>query len=449
MSTEQVEANFDEQLQRRRVERLLVNAVWLVRLRWVAVAGQSLTIGVAAWALHVKLQLTPLLAILALTAITNLVFSVWFTRQFRVPSDRINGRRLLTVMVAVMTLDLLSLTVLLYFSGGTTNPFTIFYFVNLALAAVVLPARWSWTLTAISLVCLAGLFLLHVPLDDLDNSVFVRESTGENISLRQFGLGVALAACAVVVVYFITRVTRELRMRERQLRNAEQQRSRAQRLEALGTLAAGAGHELATPLSTIAVVSKELTRHLEGVAVPPSVLEDVTLIRAEVDRCRTILDRMSGSLGRNKDEPAQRITAGQIVEDVLNGLADPQRVNVRFRDGASDRQIEVPHQSFAQAIRGIVQNALDASTPDQPVEISVRHDGEQIRLEIRDRGEGMSDEVFSRAGEPFFTTKEPGKGMGLGLFLTRSVVERLGGSLELHSPQGDGVSAVVRIPKAD
>lgn len=449
MSSAASKSDSDKQLQQRRIERLLVNVVWLIRLRWVAVVGQFITIGVASIAFRIELQLIPLLLVVGLTGVSNFAFSVWFAQQMRRGATAIDGGQILGVIVAVMTLDLLSLTVLLYFSGGTANPFLVFYFVNLALAAVVLPARWSWTLTVIAVLCLAFLFITHIPLSDLETIIIKHSSTGEGVSLGQIGLLVALTACSVVVVYFVTRVTRELRQRERQLRTAEQQRAQAKQLEALGTLAAGAGHELATPLSTIAVVSKELTRHLDGVDVPASVLEDVTLIRAEVDRCRAILDRMSVSLGRNEDEPWTEIPVSTLVADVLDGLGENHRVTAQLDDAAKNQTVRVPEQTIAQAIRGVVQNALDASETDQLVELSATANGGNVNIEIRDRGQGMSEEAFSRAGEPFYTTKEPGQGMGLGLFLTRSVVERLGGSLELHSPGGEGVKAVIRIPLVD
>ncbi len=343
--------------------------------------------------------------------------------------------------------DLLSLTALLYFAGGPTNPFTIFYFVNLALSAVILPARWSWALTGVAIVCLAFLFVDHVELPELERPPGSQRSIAhERLTLGQQGLLVALAAGAIVLIYFITRVTRELSQRENQLRIAEQQRARSEKLEALGTLAAGAGHELATPLSTIAVVAKELTHHLEGVDVPQTVKEDVTLIRSEVDLCRSILDRMKGNVGQAIAEQTKAITIERLIEEVMDGLHQCERVQIDVADGIAERPISLPVQSVAQAIRGVLQNALDASSPNDTVQFTVLRTDGAFRLEVQDRGVGMSEEVLARAGEPFFTTKEPGKGMGLGLFLTRSVVERLGGTLRLYSNREQGVTAVIELP---
>ena len=194
------------------------------------------------------------------------------------------------------------------------------------------------------------------------------------------------------------------------------------------------------------MVSKELTRHLDDVEVPSNVLDDVALIRAEVDRCRNILDRMTGSLAQNKDEPWSDVRVSQLIDEVISGLGEPDRVKVSIDPAAKDLTAHVPILSTEQAIRGVVQNAVDASNPDDLVDAIVSTDGGQIRIDIKDHGPGMSEAVLMRAGEPFFTTKEPGKGMGLGLFLTRTVIERLGGTLKLESPAGKGVTVEIRIP---
>jgi two-component system sensor histidine kinase RegB len=249
-----------------------------------------------------------------------------------------------------------------------------------------------------------------------------------------------------VVTYFITRVTGELRQREVELRAAAQRESKSQRLEALATLAAGAGHELATPLSTIAVVAKELTNHLQGAKVPEAVLEDVALIRGELEHCRMILNRMSGSAGQAAGEEVTEHSAKAIVAEVIRGLRRAERVRVTLDPSAHEAAVIAPLQGIAQAIRGLVQNALDATEPDGEVEMRIEAREQSLVFDVRDRGPGMTEDVVHRAGEPFFTTKEPGKGMGLGLFLTRSVVERLGGQLTLHSVPHVLTRAVVELP---
>jgi two-component system sensor histidine kinase RegB len=424
--------------------RLTLNAAWLLRLRWVAVVGQLLTIAGAKWLLDVDLRLTPLLAIVAFTAATNLAFAWWLKRLVG-GATPFSVSATLRLFADVMLLDLISLTGLLYFAGGPANPFVMFYFVNLALAAMVLPASWTWGLTGVAAACVAGLRFFHLPLPDLDRPV---EMGGTTLRLEQIGMVVAVLACACVVVYFVTRLTDELRRQDEALRAAEEARQHARRLESLATLAAGAGHELASPLSTIAVAAKELSLHLKGSQVPDTVLEDVRLIRTELDHCRSILDRMAAGAGQAAGEKVAPTLVDDLIDESLEGLLNADRVHVDTQGDAGGRTVAVARQGLAQAIRGVLQNALDASPAGEPVNWLVSADDGRVQMEIRDRGGGMTADVLARAGEPFFTTKEPGKGMGLGLFLTRSVIEQHGGTFELRSTPRQGTTAAITLPLA-
>jgi two-component system sensor histidine kinase RegB len=249
-----------------------------------------------------------------------------------------------------------------------------------------------------------------------------------------------------VITYFITMLTGELKQRELQLQVAEDERLRARQLEGLATLAAGAGHELATPLSTIAVVAKELSRSVEKHSLPPSIAQDVTLIRSELDRCRQILDRMTSAAGDAAGERLNQTTVDQFFHEVLLGVREPQRVRVQIADSVKNVTSLLPIQAAAQAVRNLVQNAIDASQPGADIQLNAEVAGDQWRILVIDRGDGMTSEVLKRVGQPFFTTKEPGRGMGLGLYLTQNVLGRLGGKLVFSSRPGHGTTAEVTLP---
>ncbi|MBM3999178.1 MAG: HAMP domain-containing histidine kinase [Planctomycetes bacterium] len=421
------------------------NARWLVRLRWVAIAGQLITIGTVVLIWNVSLPVGTLLGIIAFAALTNLLLQGGLSRSAPGDGERdpFQGH---VVPGVTMALDLVLLTAMLYFSGGPTNPFSFFYFVNLALAAILLPSGWVWSLNAAAIVCYVGLSVIgYHSIPELEP---VTAPGALAISeVQKQGMVVAFAACALVNGYFIARVARELERRETELRVAEQRRARSERLEALATLAAGAGHELASPLSTIAVIASDLTKHLEGANVPPSVIEDVGLIRSELTHCRSILDRMSGHAGQAVGEQVGPWSLEQIVREVADGLRRRDRLIVSGLDAVVATCVHVPLQGLAQALRGLVQNGMDAA-PEKTVTLHVERNGDQVVFQIRDQGTGMDPETLRRAGEPFFTTKEPGQGMGLGLFLTRNVIERLDGRLEIRSILGQGTTAEVRLPAA-
>jgi two-component system sensor histidine kinase RegB len=293
-----------------------------------------------------------------------------------------------------------------------------------------------------------------LPVDELEPglSLLPVVETG-NWSLTQLGLLIAFATCGSVIVYFMTRVTGALSDQERDLRAAQEDRSRNEKLEALGTLAAGAAHELATPLTTIALVAKDVEQSLRHVHFvdDEDLIDDVGLIRQQLDRCKSILDRMASHAGETVGEMMQKITLCDFYEDVRQGLAEASgRVHVAYASGSEHVMIEVPVDALSQAIRGLVQNALDASPSGDPVHVRITCHDSLMLWSIEDFGTGMTDEVLRRVSEPFFTTKQPGNGMGLGVFLARNVIERLGGSVQFQSRTGKirphGTTVSVRLP---
>jgi two-component system sensor histidine kinase RegB len=424
--------------------RLAVNASWLLRLRWVAVVGQLFTIGVARYVIGDSIFLLPLLSIVAFTAVTNVIL-LPLTRPLRIEEKVSNYTHLR--LAAVMLLDLLLLTGLLFFAGGPANPFALFYLVNLALAAVVLPTRMSWALAIVAAVCFASLHVQFQPIQGLGN-IYANSDNSNwgGITLQHEGFSVALIASAAVIVYFFTRISGELQQRESELRVAEQQQARNERLQALATLAAGAGHELATPLSTIAVVANELERHLNDSEAPDELLDDVKLIRTELASCRTILNRMSTDAGQAAGDELTELSIQSIVEESTQGLRKTGDIEIALSDDAQQVTVRAPLQGLAQAIRGVLQNAFDASQPGQSIELTAHVIDRRVHLTVVDHGEGMPAHVLARVGEPFYTTKEVGQGTGLGLFLTRSVIERLGGDLDVRSVENEGTAVDIQLP---
>jgi two-component system sensor histidine kinase RegB len=255
---------------------------------------------------------------------------------------------------------------------------------------------------------------------------------------------VAFGVAASFIVYFVQRVTRALAERERELDDARAATARAERLASLATLAAGAAHELSTPLSTIAVVAKELERELERLRAAESALGDARLIRDQVERCRDILVQMAADAGESTGEDFAPITVARLVDSSIEGLAERERIALSV--AASEDPVVVPVRSVAQAVRAVTKNALQASPRHAPIALAAELSHDVCRIEVRDSGSGMSPEVLARAGEPFFTTKGTGQGMGLGLFLARAVLERLGGRLELRSTPGAGTTVVLLLP---
>lgn len=407
-----------------------LNLGWMLGLRWAAVIGQAAVIMVVFGYLAIDLPLNPLFRIVAATAASNLALHLLSFRLKTVPQ---------ALIAAVTALDIVLLTGLLYYTGGPTNPFNFLYLVHLALAAVVLSPPWAWSITALAGTCFGGLFWFHLPLGDdaLSNR------------LLQQGRGVAFALAAVFIVYFALRITKALAQRERELADAREASSRSEKLTSLATLAAGAAHELATPLATIAIIAKELDYHLQAQKADDYAIEDVRLIRNQVERCRTVLMHMAADAGAGSGGPLVPASGRTLLERTIEGLEQAHRIDIKVDESAKIGQLVIPVRTVAQAMRGVVKNALDASPADARVSLSIsKSSSAGWRIIVRDSGSGMPPEIATRAGEPFFTTKSPGLGMGLGLFLARTVLERLGGSLSIVSQQSPqtGTEVTMTLP---
>lgn len=396
-------------------ERPTVVGPLLIQLRWVAAAGQAGLL-VVAWAVaDVALPYAWMACLLATTALTNLAL---VTAGARVRIER--------WLPAILTLDALLLTGLLALSGGPHNPFTALYVVHVALAAVAAP-RWGTAWMAIlSGGLYAAMFRWHVPLP-----LWESHTHASGAGAHLLGMWLALATVAAAIAYFIGRLSLELA-------TARAQAARSERLASLTTLAAGAAHELGSPLGTIAVAAREIERAATG-----ELREDAELIRDEVDRCREILDRMSGA-ARQPAFTGEDAPLGHILEAVRRELgAGGQRVAIEA--APTVLSVRAPRLALEQALAILVRNALDAD-PDGPVQVGAALEEGALTLRIADRGPGIPEDTLARIGEPFFTTKSPGRGTGLGLFVVRLIAERLGGTLRVRSRRGSGTEVTLTIP---
>ncbi|MFT7677460.1 MAG: two-component system sensor histidine kinase RegB [Planctomycetota bacterium] len=406
---------------------------WLLQLRWAAVVGQLGTILLVRYGLGIPLPMGSLFAVLLFELASNLGMLRWYGRWRAAGAPTGVAWRVQSV---VMVLDTLCLGILLGLTGGLSNPFTSFIFVHLVLGAVLLPVRLALVGALVAFGCLLSLFAFSQPLPGAE----------VGSSLYLVGQLISLVMSATITVGFVGLVTRALARSSKTLQAERENQARAERLEALGTLAAGAAHELATPLSTIAVVAKELVRSLEREGQSPRAVEDLRLVRGEVARCRRILDRMHMESGDRAGETLLELEAQDLVADTLEELPGARRVDSYISDEASLAQLRLPVEAVAMALRNLLSNALDASPAGARVELRVTLERGLLDLAVRDQGPGMDAEAVARAQDPFFTTKEPGEGMGLGLFLSRSVVDRLGGELILESKVGVGTVAHLRVP---
>lgn len=411
-------------------ERNWVNIQWLARLRWAEVAGQAATVLVAQFLLGGQLPIAALLGVVSLGLVSNLAVEMIFFGGR--PRASITPRAVEEWHIAlIMMIDIAILTGLLYLTGGPNNPFSFLYLVQIALAAVLVRARWTWMLVGLSFVGFGILLVAHEPLAIPEDN-------------HAYGAWVALGVASAFVVHFLLRITAALAERESELTEARGLAARQERLASLATMAAGAAHELSTPLGTVALAAKELERALTKHA-DTELAADARLIREQVGRCRSILDQMAQGAG-TVGESVTPCSVAELLDETLVGIRDAPRVLREIPDEVLSQKLRLPPRAVSQALRSLVTNAQDASPPTAAVVITARVPDHHLEITIRDRGAGIPLDVKDRIGEPFFTTKAPGRGMGLGLFLARAVIEAVGGALQIDPLAGGGTEVRVQLP---
>jgi two-component system sensor histidine kinase RegB len=420
-------------------ERNWVNIQWLARLRWAEIAGQAGTVLIGQFLLDGALPIASLLLVISLGLVSNLGLELYFfgDRRRDTPSRTVHEWQIALVMM----LDVAILTGLLYLTGGPHNPFGLLYVVQIALATVLLRAKWAWLLGGLSFVGFGVLLVLHQPLEIPEDN-------------RAIGVWAALGVASAFVVHFLQRITGALAEREAELTKTRGLAARQERLASLATMAAGAAHELSTPLGTVALAAKELERALTRAGTGEStdalhleLAADARLIREQVGRCRAILEHMAQGAG-TVGESVAASTVGELLDEAMVGTRPTPTVHRDLPADVSRWPVRLPPRAVSQALRSLVTNAQDASPPHAAVVVTVRREDAMLSISIRDRGAGMPSEVLARIGEPFFTTKAPGRGMGLGLFLARAVIEGVGGTLEIESvvDQQGGTEVLVTLP---
>lgn len=399
---------------------------WLRRLRWTAVAGQTLTVLAVVHGMHVQLPMAAVSWVIGAAVLTNLALH-------RVPPGR--GERM-GFLAAVLGLDVVLLTSVLHLTGGPHNPFATLFLVLVAVAAVSLTPAWTAAVAVGSCLGYGWLFL--------GRGWFARPGdpvcgVGPDLplSIHLQGMLTAYGLTAGLVAFFVARMHQGMRRHEMELARVRETVAENERFAALATLAAGAAHELGTPLGTMALVADDLARSTR--AGRPDLAADADLIRREAFRCRSILDRL-----QNAAEDAPRaIGVSELVED-LRRVFPSARFDIEA--GTSSGTLVAPVEALRQALCNLVGNGQDASPSGSPVRVAVGLVPIGIEFRVEDSGPGLSESARVHAGEPFFTTKPVGRGTGLGLYLVRLLARRLEGDFQLECPSGGGTRAILRLP---
>jgi two-component system, sensor histidine kinase RegB len=375
---------------------------WVVRLRYGIVCGDAAIVLGMSFAFNLSVPLFWMLATLSLVVATNLVLA-------RKPE--IAARSPQATLGAVFVLDTLCLTVMLGLTGGSTNPFSLLYLVQITLSAIVLRKTWTWALGALSTVCFGLLFLFHVPVP-----AFETHHDSQGLSAHLVGMWIAFIVAAGLIAFFAGKVSGDLREREQQVLSLQEQIAKNERLASLATLAAGAAHELGTPLGTIAVVSRELERFASQLPGGDDIREDARLIRSEVERCRLILERMSVEGAEPMGEAPRTILVSELLNETLQQFSDSQRASLSFSSSDEGAAAVLPVQATSHSLAALIKNALDANVEGGKIVIRAEQSGSRIKFSVVDQGQGMPEHCFAGLPSPSSPRRHPEKAWGSGLF---------------------------------
>lgn len=398
-------------------------------LRNIVITGQVAAIAAAVLWLDISLPVVPMGLVIAVLALLNLR-TWWQLRQNKPVSD--------TGFFAELLADAAALTALLALSGGSTNPFVSLYLLPIAVAAIALPARRAWLITAVTIACYTALLFFFLPLTHGEH-----EMHSNAFNLHVFGMWVTFLVSAVLITAFVTVMAASIRARDRGLAAARERELRDEQVLALGTFAAGAAHELGTPLSTIAVLGREMENDYRDV---PALHDDLQLLRTQIDQCKRIITGFTAAAGHARAGQARRQNAREFVDEVLEKwtlLRAPVNLSVTWSSADAPPDI-IWGETISQTVINVLNNAADASPLS--VEVEVSWSAQALTIEVRDRGTGIADEVAANAGRKPISTKSPNR--GLGLFLANATIDRIGGSVALSNRDGGGNCTRITIPFA-
>jgi len=344
-------------------------------------------------------------------------------------------------------IDVLLLTLLVYFSGGASNPFISLYIVFLTISAALLPRRTTWLLATVTMLAYSYLLVYNQPLEPAGSEAMAHHHHAEPddsglFNLHLLGMWLTFLVSTVLIAFFVTRMAEAIRIQDAKLAEHRERVLQDEQLLAVATQAAGTAHELGTPLSTIAVVVNELENEP---ACRDAFGDDLALLKGQIHLCKQALQKLS--------HEAEIGTAGHATSHLQSATV--------FFTGALDRwqlmRPEVHYQAelalpenvsikaglaLQQSVINLLNNAADAS-PDR-IEVTLRADQAQVVLQIRDYGSGFDQAVLEQLGQPFISTKPDG--MGLGLYLTNATAARYGGRIELINMQGGGALTELILP---
>ncbi|MBI3730442.1 MAG: HAMP domain-containing histidine kinase [Burkholderiales bacterium] len=404
------------------------NMLQLIQLRWLAVFGQLSTILIVMFGFGIHLPIVKMLVVLICLIGFNIASHLRWHKRVYVT----NGE-----LVFALLIDVFSLTAQLYFGGGTSNPFAFLYLLQVILSAVLLEAWSTWIIVVITSACLAGLSLFSEPLP------LPPSETGGLSRLYVAGFIICFMLNAALLVFFITRIGRNLHARDVQLADLHQRAVEEDHIVRMGLLASGAAHELGTPLATLSVILGDW-RRMPEFRKNPELLEEISEMETQLQRCKSIVSGILLSAGEARGESAVKTTINTFLNDLIKEFTSTRTVVSFGFDNQIKEDIPIVFDTaLKQMVCNVLDNALEAS-PDW-LRLEVRREDDSLIFTVVDHGHGFDPVILSHIGEPYQSTKgRPGS--GLGLFFVVNVARKLGGHVTASNREEGGAIVQLSLP---
>ena len=400
----------------------LINLRRLCVIRWIVLGGEIIAL-IALYILTTESLKYPILFVsIAVMALINLI------THFRIQRNQVLSEK---EFFAHLLIDIFYLTLILYLAGGSTNPFVSYYLIPLIISAAVLDHRFTWGLAAITLVLYTSLFFVYQPL-----KLFTAHDTDLVLNPHFIGMWINFGFSALLISYFVVNMGRTLKEQADAIAKNRERLLRDEQILSFASLTAGAAHELRTPLSTMKILVDELRSDNPLMAV------DFDVIDSQISRCENKLKEMVTSASTGTILQKQKLS--DLIGPLLSRwqLLKPE-VKLIFHADDADllRKVNVD-QTFEQAIISYLNNAAEAS-PNE-ISLTIRSDETQVELLIKDRGLGINNSISDDIGKVFISNKE--KGLGMGVLLSQSSIERLKGRVEQFDRQQGGLETKITLP---
>lgn len=406
---------------------MLNNLKYLLLIRFIAIGGQVLALLFLRQVFAVNLPATPVLLIITALALFTLLSWLRLRDRADIPD---------WVFLVQLLVDVATLSLLVYFTGGSANPFIFLFILPVIFAAASIRPAFTVLITLASVLSYTLLMFFHVPVTE-------QNSNHSGVELHVWGMWYGFILSAGLVAFFVSRIAAALRQRDRSLAAAREDALRAEQVVTLGSLAAGTAHELGTPLSTMAILAREMQEENAG---RPELSDDLNVIREQLDRCKTILANLASDAGQLQADSGRIVSIEEFLADIFEKWQKTRNGMITAVEytGTQPAPLIIADKSLGQAVINVLNNAADASC--SRIDLNGHWTADHLTISVRDDGTGVSEDYKNELGNKILTTKSAEQGLGIGLFLAQTTLKRLGGEISFSNQASGGLHTQIDLP---